>query len=139
MKNILALFLLISNTWAHELGLNTYLKMQKALARDDFKLALTIHNEKCEKELGHYKKVYKYCDNSFKGIKNLRDAFKSLSNLYIGNGKTKELNELVKIQCSMADAKWIQEKGEVQNPYFGKAMLTCGDKISSKIETNEKL
>jgi hypothetical protein len=34
------------------------------------------------------------------------------------------------VHCSMADADWIQKKGsEVKNPYYGKKMSSCGEKI----------
>jgi hypothetical protein len=35
--------------------------------------------------------------------------------------------------CPMADAYWIQERGEVANPYYGKSMLRCGDEVK-KVE-----
>ena len=31
------------------------------------------------------------------------------------------------MHCPMANADWVQSTGDVRNPYFGKAMLTCGE------------
>jgi hypothetical protein len=35
----------------------------------------------------------------------------------------------------MADAYWLQKTGddELRNPYYGKSMLTCGEKVD-KVE-----
>lgn len=33
----------------------------------------------------------------------------------------------VVMHCPMANAEWVQTTGDVRNPYFGKAMLTCGE------------
>ncbi len=35
--------------------------------------------------------------------------------------------------CPMADGYWLQAAEPVANPYYGKAMLRCGDKVE-KIE-----
>jgi hypothetical protein len=32
----------------------------------------------------------------------------------------------VVMYCPMVDADWVQAKGDVRNPYYGKSMLTCG-------------
>lgn len=31
--------------------------------------------------------------------------------------------------CSMANGGWLQKKGPIRNPYFGKKMLECGEVI----------
>lgn len=36
---------------------------------------------------------------------------------------------MVVAKCQMAKAKWIQTKGGIKNPYNGKSMLECGQKI----------
>ncbi len=38
----------------------------------------------------------------------------------------------VVMHCPMAGADWLQTSAKVQNPYFGKAMLTCGAPKKSK-------
>jgi hypothetical protein len=130
MKILLLCFSLFSfSSWAHELALGNYLKMQDALANDNFKLALENHNVICDKELTHYKDSYKECEKSFKDIEQLREAFKTLSSLFIVNGEKKDLKGLILAECPMAKAKWIQKDGKIRNPYYGKSMLDCGGKV----------
>jgi len=130
MKKYFLLFSLISTSaFAHDLGMSNYIKMQESLAGDNFKDALAAHKVICDKELGHYTDSYKDCAKEFKSIEELRTSFKKLSEVYITNGKKKELEGLQKASCPMAEAKWVQKKGELRNPYYGKSMLECGEKI----------
>lgn len=130
---ILALTLLLSSVTAfahsHELSIGPYEKMQDALASDDFKGALAAHKTICEKELLHYKDDYKDCGKKFKDIEELRTSFKTLSEVYLANGDKKEMKKFMKATCPMAKAKWIQKPGAIRNPYYGKSMLECGEKI----------
>lgn len=66
---------------------------------------------------------------SFKDIEDLRTSFKQLSFLYISNSNKTEMKDLIVAECPMAKAKWIQPKGGIRNPYYGKSMLECGQKI----------
>lgn len=53
-----------------------------------------------------------------------REAFKSLSNEVtplVENNK-----DYVVMHCPMAKADWVQTDATVRNPYYGKAMLSCG-------------
>ena len=129
MKIGSVLFLFVISAFGHELEFGNYLKIQEALATYEFKNALVGHKVICEKELGHYKENYLGCEGQFSDITALRESFKDLSKLYIGNGKSKELDQLQVVECSMAKAKWAQKKGEIKNPYYGKKMLSCGSKI----------
>ncbi|MFT6865970.1 MAG: Cu(I)/Ag(I) efflux system membrane fusion protein [Cyclobacteriaceae bacterium] len=69
----------------------------------------------------------------FQDIKEMRKAFQSLSNVMIGLAKSFDpLNEGIYIQhCPMADsnkgANWLSFSEEIKNPYFGAAMLSCGE------------
>lgn len=104
--------------------------MQDALASDDFKTALSTHKTICAKDLGHYKKTsYKECDKEFKDIDALRESFKKLSEAYFEHGDKNEMKGLIKASCPMAKARWIQKEGTLRNPYYGKSMLDCGEKI----------
>ncbi|MBL7665182.1 MAG: DUF3347 domain-containing protein [Bacteriovoracaceae bacterium] len=128
----LVFFLLLSfsfSAWAHQLDFQPYLQMQEALAADDFKTALASHERLCKDELTMYKASYRNCQNKFTNIEELRVAFKALSDLYFQHGDKKEIGKLQKATCPMAKAKWIQKPGELRNPYYGKAMLDCGEKI----------
>lgn len=117
------------NVMAHDLEYESYIKMQEALASDDFKLAKNIHETICKKELDHYTSDYKDCKKKFKNIEELRDSFKQLSELFIKNGDKTKMSGLTKAFCPMAKANWIQKDGDLKNPYYGKSMLDCGQKI----------
>ncbi|MBC76152.1 MAG: hypothetical protein CME64_09065 [Halobacteriovoraceae bacterium] len=129
MRLITLLLLMGATAFTHELEFANYLKLQKALAGDDYKTALSVHKTICKKELGHYTDNYSDCGKEFESIKDLRNSFKNLSQLFIGNGKNKELEQLQIMSCSMAKAKWVQKKGDIANPYYGKKMLSCGEKV----------
>lgn len=131
MKAILLMtfFLFFSNAYAQNLKLTNYIKMQEALAADDFKTALDTHKALCAKDLTHEKKEYKDCAKNFKSMDELRTSFKTLSELYLKHGNKKEMESFQKASCPMAEARWVQKKGDLRNPYYGKSMLECGEKI----------
>lgn len=130
MKTFLALsFLILSSAHAQSLSYGSYIKMQESLAADDFKTSLDTHKTICEKELQHFKSDYKDCSKEFKGIEELRSSFKTLSEVYIKHGDKKELKGLITASCPMANGKWIQKNSSLKNPYYGKSMLECGEKI----------
>jgi hypothetical protein len=130
MKTLLITSLLFSvSAFAHDLSIGPYVKMQDALASDNLKSALEAHKFICDKELIHYKDDYKDCDKKFKDIEELRTSFKALSEVYFENGDKKEMSKFQKASCPMAKAKWIQKTGTLRNPYYGKSMLDCGEKI----------
>lgn len=125
----IALVLISFPVFANELKVENYVKMQEALAKDDFTVALNVHKNLCQKDLAHHSEAYKDCKKNFKNIDQLRDSFKQLSILYIANAKKEELKGLMVAECPMAKAKWIQKEGSIANPYYGKSMLECGEKI----------
>lgn len=126
---VMAILGISMSSFAHDLKYDTYLSLQKSLVQDDFKSAKKTWNTICEKEIGHYAKdnSFKECGKNIENIKDLRNSFKSLSEIYIKNGETIKDGEVVIAKCSMANARWLQKKGEIQNPYFGASMLQCGD------------
>lgn len=128
---LLLAFLSFSSAWAHQLTFKNYLVMQEALASDNFAQAIKAHHEICEKELGHYKEQYKDCEKKFKDIKEVRESFKQLSQTFIAEGDKTEMKKmnLIKAECPMAKAQWIQSEGKIKNPYYGSSMLDCGSKI----------
>lgn len=125
----LLVFLVSSSAFAHDLSIAPYIKMQDALASDDFNSALGAHKLVCDEGLGHHKADYKDCSKKFRSIEELRTSFKSLSEVYFENGDKKEMAKLQKATCPMAKARWVQQPGSLRNPYYGKSMLDCGEKI----------
>ena len=69
----------------------------------------------------------------FKNIEEIRNAFQTLSNAMISLSYTyKPFDKEIFVQhCPMADsnkgADWLSLSKEIKNPYFGKAMHSCGE------------
>ncbi len=56
-----------------------------------------------------------------------REAFKELSRpmaMWASMTKPKGVDVVF---CSMAGASWLQKRGDIRNPYYGKEMLACGE------------
>lgn len=126
---IVAALVCTSSAFAASLTLTSYLKVQEALAADDFKTSLSSHRELCQKDAKVIGAAYKDCNKSFQNIDELRTSFKSLSEVYIKNIPATDLKGATKATCPMASARWIQKDGDLRNPYYGKSMLECGEKI----------
>lgn len=102
-----------------------YLHIQRALAADDFD-----HARHGWSRLGSNAGTPLPPASS---IRELRNHFTSLSDYTIGrlreNDRAGE-RRMQLVHCPMAfdftGADWLQETGEVRNPYFGSEMLTCG-------------
>ncbi|MBI5686724.1 MAG: DUF3347 domain-containing protein [Verrucomicrobia bacterium] len=63
-----------------------------------------------------------------KDLAEARESFKQLSASLIGFLERQKVGtgHLV-VYCDMAKASWLQREPSVRNPYFGKAMLKCGE------------
>jgi hypothetical protein len=59
------------------------------------------------------------------GLADAREHFKALTALIepLAAGE----KGYVVLYCPMKDADWVQAAGKVKNPYYGKAMLGCGE------------
>jgi hypothetical protein len=62
-----------------------------------------------------------------------RAAFSALSDAVVAySEKTKAAGDGVHTMfCPMANKQWLQKGEKVRNPYYGKSMLTCGEKKKS--------
>ncbi len=74
---------------------------------------------------------HQLADMSGKSLDETREAFKNISkNLreYVEefHYRLKETKKVYIFFCPMAEASWVQENGEIGNPYFGSKMLNCG-------------
>jgi hypothetical protein len=58
-----------------------------------------------------------------------RDAYKELSKPMAMWGPMSKPKGIVVMFCSMAKASWLQRKGDVKNPYYGRKMLGCGEVV----------
>jgi tetratricopeptide (TPR) repeat protein len=63
-----------------------------------------------------------------KDVKHQREHFNDLSNNFFAMMKGLNANQQPVYQqyCPMAKAYWMSDNAAVKNPYYGKAMLTCG-------------
>lgn len=64
-----------------------------------------------------------------KDIKAQRKSFESISSAMIKTVRNIKFNStIVYVQhCPMAKASWLNEKENVENPYYGSMMFDCGD------------
>jgi hypothetical protein len=62
-----------------------------------------------------------------------RAAFSALSDAVVAySEKTKAAGDGVHTMfCPMANKQWMQKGEKISNPYYGKSMLTCGEKKKS--------
>lgn len=64
-----------------------------------------------------------------------RLAFSKLSDAvvtYSESTKTSAGEGVMTMFCPMANKQWMQKGEKVSNPYYGKSMLTCGEKKKKK-------
>ena len=62
-------------------------------------------------------------------LSEVRELFKRLSFHVTAWVRTHLPDGIEVVFCSMAPGGWAQAKGTIQNPYHGKAMLECGEKM----------
>ena len=64
-------------------------------------------------------------------IETARESFKGLSLAMAKLVETGEITGADLYYCPMANGYWLQKEGqaELRNPYYGKEMLTCGEKV----------
>lgn len=69
-----------------------------------------------------------------KDLKKQREAFSTFSNNMFAFAKTVKLSSepIYQQYCPMKKASWLSSEKDIKNPYYGKAMLTCG-KITETI------
>jgi hypothetical protein len=71
--------------------------------------------------------------SSEQDIKMQRQAFAALSENMIAlvESLNYKSSSLYKIYCPMKKVNWLSDIKEIKNPYYGKAMLTCGELIKT--------
>ena len=130
---------------------NSYLNLKDALVKDDYPLAKkessalikNIENVKPEPFSSEAKAAWQSFQNELNiqagkmaaasNISEIRNSFDELSKTMIGLVKSFDLlEETVYVQfCPMSNndkgAEWLSRSSEIANPYYGSAMLTCGE------------
>ncbi len=67
-----------------------------------------------------------------KDIEVARKHFADLSTAVVPVFQAAAIPGTTAYMCSMKQSSWIQRRKDVENPYYGKAMLTCGTPIEPK-------
>ena len=133
--------------------LNSYYGVKNALVSSDAKSAATNAGELLkainsidmkalsETDLGIFKPLQdklafdaKYISEN-NGIAEQREHFSSLSNNFYKLAKTVKLSAepIYQEYCPMKKMYWLSSEAAIKNPYYGKAMLTCG-KVTETIK-----
>lgn len=129
--------------------ISSYLEMKNALVNDDFEQAqsalqtiadevmnseeMNHHPEHSGMHESHHGEMTSAINSALKSenINQLRNYFDEISDHLITALKNQGYDEELHVQfCPMADngngAKWLSEKEEIINPYYGSMMLKCG-------------
>lgn len=105
-----------------------YMEAAAALAADDLEKAKASLAALAKESSGEMKTLAQAAADTG-DIAATRERFKALSVVAV----TKELPEGYAVAfCPMykGGSKWVQKKDKLANPYFGKAMLTCGSFVN---------
>jgi len=65
-----------------------------------------------------------------KDLKTAREAFAELSKPLVRWREAVGGKGTIVAFCSMTKKSWLQPKGEIGNPYYGKSMSRCGEVVS---------
>ena len=109
--------------------LKPYLEIQNFLAKDQF-AGVTASATNLEKALLSEKKAAaaKFAKDLSKAhsIEEARTAFEGVSKELLPWARKNKMTDTDLVYCPMKKAYWLQKKGDIQNPYYGKEMLECG-------------
>jgi hypothetical protein len=67
-------------------------------------------------------------------LEDARKHFGELSVILVPRFQAEKIEGANAFMCAMKKQPWIQKGEKVENPYYGKAMLTCGSPIAGKKE-----
>ncbi len=138
---------------------NSYFAIRKALADDDFKTAMAKTKylgvmlghvssaslkgnslSAWKKTAGEIREIVKQAVES-KDINSLREDFSNLSSIIdelAGQFGASKKMTIIKFKCPMAfnnkGASWLQRTDKIANPYLGKTMLECGEKVEDLLK-----
>lgn len=123
----------------YESVLTHYLSIQEALASDSTtgikkaadSIVVALKSAPAPGELAAMRAAAEKISKT-QDIEQIRTEFKALSRP-ITDWAAKNQNDSVEAKkCGMQKAAWVQKKGEIRNPYYGKKMLKCGMPFKKK-------
>ena len=127
----------------------SYLAIQERLAADSLDgvsnaaatLASSASGLRVAEFTGHHAEHYKQLPakvaegaealGNSSTIEEARNAFKVLSRPMAMWASMAKPAGVSVVYCSMANASWLQSKGDIRNPYYGVSMLACGEVAES--------
>lgn len=110
-------------------ALDSYIEIQEALAKDSLDKAKKLGSSLARESNSESVKKSAQGIAAAKSIEAARESFKLLSATFSEQVQKEKPQGYEVIECPMAKAKWVQKRGEIQNPYYGKEMLSCGERI----------
>jgi len=134
-----------------------YLKIQERLAADSTEgiagEAQTLAAQASSLDAGqvsgehaaHYSEIPAKLHSAARGLSNApdirsaREAFRDLSRPMAMWATISRPPGINVVFCSMAGASWLQREGEVRNPYYGAAMLNCGEVVSGSDHSGDSM
>lgn len=121
--------------------LNNYISVKNALVNSDTKMASQAIKSLYQsiKKDGNFKQKETLLKSTEKmskatGIEKQRAVFNEVSTTVWDIVKNaKKINKTVYYQyCPMKKAYWLSTEKEIENPYYGAAMLSCGSVVETK-------
>lgn len=67
-----------------------------------------------------------------KTLEEARTHFGELSTILVPKFQAEAIPGVTAYTCSMAGKPWVQRGETIENPYYGKSMLTCGSPLPPK-------
>ncbi len=147
MKTIITIITLIT-LYMHAYALqnsdemvNGYLKVKDALIRSDSKQAATLsaswlkvieHEPTFKEKAGLIKVVLKITKTNDIEVQRIAFAEASILMWPVIKNATKDHRDMYYMYCPMKKTYWISTEPEIRNPYYGAAMLTCGNIADKK-------
>lgn len=112
-----------------------YISIKNALVNSDGKLTAQAVNRfyqqlKSEQDFEQKEALLKATEKMLKAgdIEKQRAAFNDVSVLLWKTVKSRKPNQPLYYQyCPMKKAYWLSKEKEIKNPYYGSAMLSCGN------------
>ena len=122
--------------------LNNYISVKNALVNSNGKAASeninalynTVKEEENFKQKAELLKASEKLHKAGDKIDKQRAAFNDVSTVLWELVKgTENVNGIVYYQyCPMKKAYWLSKEKDIKNPYYGSAMLTCGEVVETK-------
>ncbi|MBD3617273.1 MAG: DUF3347 domain-containing protein [Gracilimonas sp.] len=132
LETLILHYLEAKNALVHDNFVSAKEHLQKFLEEVHSSGEMNEHKEHAEKHADHHSEMLAAVQEAFdsEDIKALRSAFKKISGELITAVQNQGYEgKLFKQYCPMFEggSSWLSTEEEVENPFFGQAMHSCGD------------